>query len=143
MIVCGMISDRMVQSEAKRALLSAFYCLGCAFAITTAFFLPPGSGQLVMLGIGMFLAAASAGPAGAMVAGLTPQALHGTAFALLTLANNAFGLAPGPIITGWLADRIGLLGAMQWLPFPSLVAAAIFLFGARHPRAQLGAAELA
>ena len=60
----------------------------------------------------MFLAAATAGPAGAMVANLTPAALHGTAFAILTLANNAFGLAPGPIVTGWLADRIGLLGAL-------------------------------
>ena len=60
----------------------------------------------------MFLAAATAGPAGAMVANLTPAALHGTAFAILTLANNAFGLAPGPIVTGWLADRIGLLGRL-------------------------------
>ena len=59
-----------------------------------------------------------------MVANLTPAALHGTAFAVLTLANNAFGLAPGPIVTGWLADRIGLLGAMQWLPFASICAAA-------------------
>jgi len=42
--------------------------------------------------------------------------LHGTAFAVLTLANNAFGLAPGPIVTGWMADRIGLLGALQLLP---------------------------
>ena len=75
----------------------------------------------------MFLAAATAGPAGAMVANLTPAALHGTAFAILTLANNAFGLAPGPIVTGWLADRIGLLGAMQWLPVASLAAALVFL----------------
>jgi len=141
MIICGMISDRMVQSEAKRALLSGFYCLGCALAITAAFMLPPGSGQLVLLGVGMFLAAASAGPAGAIVAGLTPQALHGTAFAVLTLANNAFGLAPGPIVIGWLADRMGLLEALQWLPFASLGAAAIFIFGARHSPTRIGAPE--
>ena len=79
----------------------------------------------------MFLAASTAGPAGAMVANLTPKALHGTAFAVLTLANNAFGLAPGPIATGWLADRIGLLGALQLLPFASLAAAAVFLFASR------------
>jgi hypothetical protein len=57
--------------------------------------------------------------------------LHGTAFAVLTLANNAFGLAPGPIVTGWVADRIGLLGAMQWLPLASLAGAAVFLIGAQ------------
>ena len=74
-----------------------------------------------------------------MVANLTPAALHGTAFAVLTLANNAFGLAPGPILTGWLADRIGLLGAMQWLPFASLAAALVFFFASRRPELELGA----
>jgi len=93
----------------------------------------------MLLGLGMFLAAASAGPAGAIVASLTPAALHGTAFAVLTLANNAFGLAPGPIVTGWLADRIGLLGALQWLPVASAVAAGIFLIGARKNQAELDA----
>jgi MFS family permease len=82
----------------------------------------------------MFLAAASAGPSGAIVAALTPAALHGTAFAILTLANNAFGLAPGPIVTGWVADRLGLLGALQLLPFASVAAALVFVVGTRSPR---------
>ncbi len=141
MIVCGIISDRMARSSGQRALLSAFYCLGSALMLTSAFVLGPGMPQLVLVGIGMFLAAASAGPAGAMVANLTPAALHGTAFAVLTLANNAFGLAPGPIVTGWLADHIGLLGAMQWLPLASMGAAAIFLIGARKSGTELGAAK--
>jgi MFS family permease len=143
MIACGMISDRLVRTPSQRALLSAFYCLGCALTISIAFMLEPGMAQLVLLGIGMFLAAASAGPAGAIVAGLTPAALHGTAFAVLTLANNAFGLAPGPIVTGWLADRIGLLGAMQWLPFASMAAATIFLLGSRRRRTELGTPKTA
>ena len=46
-------------------------------------------------------------------------------------------LAPGPILTGWLADRIGLLGAMQWLPFASLAAAFIFFLGSRGPQIEL------
>jgi hypothetical protein len=91
----------------------------------------------------MFLAASSAGPAGAIVAGLTPAALHGTAFAVLTLANNAFGLAPGPIVTGWLADRIGLLGALQLLPFASTAAAAVFLIGSLRARKEIGTAKVA
>jgi len=106
-----------------------------------AFLLPAGAPQLALLGVGLFLAAASAGPAGATVAALTPAALHGTAFAVLTLANNAFGLAPGPIVTGWLADRIGLLGALQWLPFASMAAAAIFLLGASFSSSEIRAAE--
>jgi len=141
MIVCGAISDKLVRSSSQRALLSVGYCLGCALMISVAMRLAPGTPQLVLLGVGMFLAAACAGPAGALVANLTPGALHGTAFAILTLANNAFGLAPGPILTGWLADRTGLLGAIQWLPFASLAAAGIFLIGARAPSAEIGAAE--
>lgn len=139
MILCGIISDRLVRTPSQRALLSAFYCLGSALMITAAFTIEPGRAQLMLLGLGMFLAAASAGPAGAIVASLTPAALHGTAFAVLTLANNAFGLAPGPIVTGWLADRIGLLGALQWLPVASAVAAGIFLIGARKNQAELDA----
>ena len=89
------------------------------------------------------LAGSTAGPSGAMVANLTPAALHGTAFAVLTLANNAFGLAPGPIVTGWLADRIGLLGAMQWLPVASLCAAIVFVTAARRPKAEFTTARVA
>ena len=140
MIVCGMISDRFVHEPRKRTLLSAFYCIGCAVAVTSAFALEPGSMQLLFLGAGMFLAAAAAGPSGATVAALTPAALHGTAFAVLTLANNAFGLAPGPIVTGWIADRIGLLSALQLLPFASMAAALVFIFGTRSHRVAFGAA---
>ena len=143
MIICGMISDKFVRSSSQRALLSVGYCLACALLITLAMGLGAGTPQLILLGAGMFFAAACAGPAGAMVANLTPAALHGTAFAVLTLANNAFGLAPGPILTGWLADRIGLLGAMQWLPFASLAAAGVFLIAARSTSAEIGAAETA
>ena len=64
-----------------------------------------------------------------MVANLTPLQLHGTAFATLTVANNALGLAAGPILTGQLADHWGLLGAMQLLPAASLAAAAVFWIG--------------
>jgi predicted MFS family arabinose efflux permease len=139
MVICGMVSDRLARTSSQRASLSVAYCLGCALMIGTAMTLGPGPAQLVLLGFGMFLAAASAGPAGAMVANLTPAALHGTAFAVLTLANNALGLAPGPILTGWLADRIGLLGAMQCLPFASLAGALVFFLASRQAEPNLGA----
>lgn len=134
MIVCGMLTDRHCRQVPRQAIASSLYCAGCALTLTFAFLLGPGLPQLAFLGLGLFLAAASAGPAGAMVAALTPAALHGTAFAVLTLANNAFGLAPGPIVTGWLADRIGLMGALQWLPLASTAAAALFVMGARQER---------
>jgi MFS family permease len=141
MVICGLLSDRLARGSGQRALLATAFCLGSAFLVTGALSVGPGPAQLVLLGCAMFLAAASAGPAGAIVASLTPAALHGTAFAVLTLANNAFGLAPGPIVTGWLADRIGLLGALQWLPVASLCAAVVFVISARRTETQIAVAN--
>jgi hypothetical protein len=66
-----------------------------------------------------------------MVADLTNPAIHAAAFATLTLANNLLGLAPGPFITGVLADRIGLLGALRTIPVVALAAALAFALGRR------------
>ncbi|HEY5755810.1 MAG TPA: hypothetical protein VIU34_08300, partial [Steroidobacter sp.] len=77
----------------------------------------------------MFIGAGTVGPAGAMVADLTPMVVHGTAFAILSLANNLLGLAPGPVVTGMLADAFGLPAALQLVPLVSLISAAIFFFG--------------
>ena len=137
MIICGVISDRFVRSSEKRALLATFYCVTCGIVIMAAMAVGIGPAQLALLGVGMFLAAATAGPSGALVANLTPAALHGTAFAVLTLANNAFGLAPGPIVTGWLADRIGLDSALQCLPFASMAAALVFFVASRGRETEL------
>ena len=67
-----------------------------------------------------------------MVANLTPLPIHGTAFAMLTLVNNLLGLAAGPLVTGLLADALGLAKAFQLVPLISLAAAAVFYFAKRH-----------
>jgi MFS family permease len=141
MVVCGLVSDRLFSRPDQRVKLAVGYSLVCAVLLGAALTLPPGPPQLILLGLAIFLAAATTGPAGAMVAGLTPAAIHGTAFATLTLANNFLGLAPGPIVTGWLADRIGLLGALQWLPLASIAAALVFLCARQSSRAEIAFAE--
>jgi hypothetical protein len=85
--------------------------------------------QLVLIGAGMFFSAGATGPSGAMVANLTPPSIHASAFATLTLANNLLGLAPAAILTGIVADKIGLLGALQLVPFAPLLAAIVFFIG--------------
>jgi MFS family permease len=141
MVVCGLVSDRLFSNPGQRVTLAIAFSLACAVLLGAAFAVPPGPVQLVLLGLAIFLAASTTGPAGAMVAGLTPCAIHGTAFATLTLANNFLGLAPGPIVTGWLADQIGLLGALRWLPLASIAAALVFLCARRSSRAELAYAE--
>lgn len=141
MVVCGQVSDRLFSRPDQRVRLAAGYCLACAVLLSAALALPPGPPQLILLGFAIFVAAGTAGPAGAMVAGLTPAAIHGTAFATLTLANNFLGLAPGPIVTGWLADQFGLLEALRWLPLASIAAALVFLCARQSSRADLAFAE--
>jgi len=129
MILCGVLSDRLARDRPERKVaLASAYSLGSAIALAAAFALPPGPAQLVLLGMAMFMVAGTTGPAGAMVANLTPTAIHGSAFATLTLANNVFGLAPGPVLTGRLADSFGLLGAFRLLPFTCIAAALAFAF---------------
>ena len=141
MVVCGMVSDRLFSQPEQRLKLAAGFSLSCAVLLGAALMLPAGPAQLILLGFAIFLAAATTGPAGAMVAGLTPAAIHGTAFATLTLANNFLGLAPGPILTGWLADQFGLLGALRWLPLASIAAALVFLGARKSSRAEIAFAE--
>jgi MFS family permease len=133
MIVCGVISDRFGKNSPPRKLsLAIALCLTCFVLLSAGFHQPAGALQLATIALGMFVAAGTAGPAGAMVANLTHYAIHGTAFATLTLANNLLGLAPGPFVTGALADRLGLQGALQVIPCISLAAALAFLIGKRY-----------
>ena len=74
-----------------------------------AFSMHPGGAQLLLLAVGIFFAAGISGPAGAMVANLTHESIRATAFGTLTLANNLLGLAAGPLVTGILADKFGLV----------------------------------
>ncbi len=138
MVLCGMASDRMSRTQPDRKIgLAVGYCLGSAAALFLAMQCVPGMGQLALLGLSMFLVAGTTGPAGAMVANLTPLAIHGTAFATLTLANNLLGLAPGPIITGRLADSLGLDMAFGLIPLVSLLAAGVFALARRTYLADL------
>lgn len=133
MIACGMISDRLCRDAPERKFgLAIGYCLGSCALLSLAFALPHGTPQLLMIGLGMFFAAGTSGPAGAMVANLTPLPIHGTAFAMLTLVNNLLGLAAGPLVTGLLADALGLADAFRLVPLVGVAAAAVFWFAKRH-----------
>lgn len=132
MVACGMMTDAVSRRVAPRKWwMAIIYSVSTCVLLGGAFHLPVGSAQLVAIGLGMFVAAGTSGPAGAMVANLTPTAIHATAFATLTLANNLLGLAPGPFVTGFLADRFGLQFALQVIPFIPLLAALAFVVGRR------------
>ena len=133
MVVCGMITDRLSRhAPTRKWWIAMAYSVISSTLLLIAFQLPAGTPQLVLIGAGMFLVAGTTGPAGAMVANLTPSKIHSSAFATLTLVNNLLGLAPGPFITGIIADRIGLLGALQISSAMALAAAVAFALGKRY-----------
>ncbi|MGH6785296.1 MAG: MFS transporter [Novosphingobium sp.] len=137
MVLCGMLSDRIAGTEhgERRFAIAAGVGLASAALLTSAFLLPPSPLQMALLLAGTFVAAGTTGPVGSLVAQLTPAALHGTAFAVVTLANNAFGLAPGPWLAGWLADRLPLDRALALCALVPLGAALAFILAARAYRA--------
>ncbi|HEX3365303.1 MFS transporter [Phenylobacterium sp.] len=127
MVVCGGFADRFCAGRPhRRPALAAAYGVVTFVFLEAAFHLPPGPPQVVCALLGLFCAGGTTGPAGAMVAERTPAALHGAALAVLTLSNNLIGLAPGPLVTGFLADRFGLPTAIQLTPVAALIAAAVF-----------------
>ncbi|MFG2869060.1 MFS transporter [Streptomyces sp. NPDC048338] len=132
MIVGGIASDRISRRRPIRKWAVAMGCsLGSLVLLMTAFRLPTGPVQLLVLALGALLCAGTAGPGAAMVANLTPAAIAATAFATLTLAQSLLGLAPGAAVTGALADRLGLLGALRLVPLVAVAATGAFLIGRR------------
>ncbi|MCQ8193176.1 hypothetical protein [Streptomyces rugosispiralis] len=129
MIGGGMVADRVSRRAGAAKWTVAIVCsLGSLVLLTAGFQLPTGAPQLVLIGAGALLSNATAGPAAAMVAHLTP-AIAATAMATLTLANSLLGLAPGPAVTGALADRVGLLGALRAVPLVAVASGAAFIIG--------------
>jgi sugar phosphate permease len=132
MVACGALSDRLCAGRPHlRPWLASAFALITFTALEAALVAPPGAAQIGLALIGLFCAGGTTGPAGAIVAAGTPLALHGAALAVLTLANNLLGLAPGPALTGLLADRLGLHAALQVAISAALLSAAVFGLCAR------------
>ncbi|MFM0212413.1 MFS transporter [Paraburkholderia sediminicola] len=139
MPLCGALSDRLDRGSPRRKmLLMITYNLVCGALLVAAFQFPAGSAQLALIALAMFFSASIMGPSGTMVANLTPKAIHSTAMATLALAFNILGLAPGSVVTGALADRLGLASALQLLPLASIAATVVLLIGVRYLRSARG-----
>lgn len=130
MILCGVLTDRVCRVvPIRKWTTSIAYAALTLVMLGFAFTQEPGALQLVLIGIGGFFCAGTAGPAGAMVANLTPEPIRATAFGTLTLANNLLGLAAGPFVMGVLADRYGLETAFRALPVACAIAIVLLWAG--------------
>lgn len=132
-ILCGMLCDYLGRNCPDRKVsLAITYCLVSCVLLLIAFAVPAGRSQLLLICLGMFIALGTNGPSSAMVANLTHNSVHGSAFATLTLANNFLGLALGPLVVGRISDVVGLHSAFQLMPLVSIAAAAVFFYAKCH-----------
>jgi MFS family permease len=132
MTLGGIVVDRLSSGRrSNRLRIPSLYALASGAILLGAFLMPPGTSQFLMIALGLFLGAGFAGPSGAVVADVTNPAIRATVFATLTLANNLIGLAPGPFVTGVLADLTSLDVAMRIIPVAGILAAFFFLLAAR------------
>jgi MFS family permease len=130
MIVCGHLVDRLGRRAWRnRMRVPAAYALLSALLLIAAFSAHTGPVQLALLGAGLFVAGGTAGPSVAVVTDVVDPAFHATALAVVALASGLLGQAPGPFVTGMLADGLGLQTALQLAPLVSLFAAAAFAWG--------------
>jgi len=130
MIICGVVTDRLSRLVPIRKWTTAIgYSAASLVFLGVGFSMPPGGAQLLLLAVGVFFAAGTSGPAGAMVVNLTAEPIRATALGTLTLANNLLGLAAGPFVVGLLADGVGLVTAMRFVPLAALAAAATLYVG--------------
>jgi MFS family permease len=131
-LLCGLMTDRISgDSSLKRWNMAIGYCVVLGILLAIAFRLPPGNLQLALLAPAVLFLASSFGTCSAIIAGATPPAIHGSAFATLTLFNNILGLAAGPFFTGVIADAVGLQGALRWLPLAAVLPITVYLIGRR------------
>jgi len=132
-IAWSMLADRITPRFPRARLhvpavaaVATAVLMSCAFAM-----FPPGPVQFALIVAGAATMTASIGPVCAVVVDVVHPAVRATAAAVLSLTQNLFGLAAGPLLTGLLSDAYGLPFAMSVVPLFCLLAAGIFVVAGR------------
>jgi MFS family permease len=132
MVFGGGLADRLsLKHPRRRALVPAAYSVLSALVLVVAFVLPSGPLGLGLIFVGALFAAAHGGCSAAIVCDVTHPGVRATVTAMIALANNLIGLAPGPFIVGMLSDFFGLKLALTLAPVLALAAAVFFLLASR------------
>ena len=141
--VWGVVADRLTPRIAcARLYVPAIGAVLTAVLMATAFgALPPGNAQFALILAGGLMMAVNVGPIAAVVIDVVHPSVRATAASVLSLVQNLFGLAGGPILTGILSDRYGLSVALAVVPAFSLLAAVLFVLAARTYVSDLRQAE--
>ncbi|WP_431776171.1 MFS transporter [Streptomyces cucumeris] len=132
-IVFGHVADRCAVGRPRRRLMVPAVLAAVAWGLLfTAFgVLSPGGVQYALIVVAGLAVAAALGTAPAAVIDVVHPSVRATAVGMVTLVQNLFGLAIGPVLTGLLSDAFGLGTALAVMPLFCLAAAAVFWLGSR------------
>lgn len=132
-VVWGAVVDRAGLRRPRRKLLAmAALCLASLLLLACAFALPlTAQAQLALVVVGGFVMTCTVGPVSAIVIDVVHPGVRATGSSVLSLFQNLFGLAAGPLVAGLLSDAFGLRTALALTPLFALPAAAAFLLAAR------------
>ncbi len=142
-VLWSVLADRM-SGRFPRARL---HVPAIAAVLTTVFMcaafglLSPGPLQYALIVVGAAMMTGSIGPVCAVVVDVVHPGLRATAAAVLSLMQNLFGLAAGPLLTGHLSDAYGLPFALSVVPLFCLLAAGAFVLATKTYLADLKAVE--
>jgi predicted MFS family arabinose efflux permease len=132
-ILWSILADRLsARFPRARLQVPAIAAVATAVLMTAAFAgLRPGPLQFALIVAGALAMTGSIGPVCAVVVDVVHPAVRATAASVLSLTQNLFGLAAGPLLTGFLSDAYGLPFAMSVVPLFCLLAAAVFVLASR------------
>jgi MFS family permease len=142
-VLASIVADRMsARFPRARLYVPAVAGVATAALMLIAFgLLTPGPAQFALIAAGATVMTGSIGPVAAVVVDVAHSSVRATAASVLALTQNLFGLAAGPLLTGFLSDAYGLPFALSVVPLFSLVAAAMFGAAARTYEFDLKNAE--
>jgi MFS family permease len=126
----GILTD-LIRKRVKRArmLVPAATSAIAAALLFTAFMLPPGTGQYIVLLAMGFFAPWFYGGAATVTQDVVHAGLRATSYGVANVVQNLLGASLGPIFVGVISDRINLVTALQLLPLFMLFGGVMFFIG--------------
>src|SRR5262249_30570173 len=132
-VLWSFVADRIsARNPRARLYVPAVAGITTALLMMSAFGMAaPGTLQFALIIAGAMMMTGSIGPVCAVVVDVVHPGVRATAAACLSLTQNLFGLALGPLLTGALSDAYGLQFALSVVPLFCLVASGVFILAAR------------
>lgn len=138
-VVWGHLADRLgTRGPARKLVMVAALAVVTFFVFLTAFTVAATSPhQFLLVVIGGFLMTCTLAPSAGVIYDVVHPGVRATGASILSLFQNLFGLAVGPVLGGVFSDMWGLQTALAIMPAFGILAAICFLRACRTYEADM------